>query len=50
MGGYFKLGASVASSEFVSGFRLKLMYISLIESIGSSLTYLHGFPLLVLLP
>ena len=46
----FKLGASVASSEFVSGFRLKLMYISLIENIGSSLTYLHSFQLFVLLP
>ena len=46
----FKLGASVASSEFVSGFRLKLMYISLIENIGSSITHLHGFQLLVLLP
>ena len=36
--------------NFVSGFRLELMYISLIESIRSSLTYLHGFQLLVLLP
>ena len=36
--------------NFVSGFGLELMYISLIESIKSSLTYLHGFQLLVLLP
>ena len=35
--------------NFVSGFRLELMYISLIESIRSSLTHLHGFHLLVLL-
>ena len=34
--------------NFVSGFRLKLMYISLIKSIRSSLTHLHGFQLLVL--
>ena len=36
--------------NFVSGFRLELMYISLIVSIRSSLTHLHGFQLLVLLP
>ena len=36
--------------NFVSGFRLKLMYISLIASIRSILTHLHGFQLLVLLP
>ena len=36
--------------NFVSRFRLELMYISLIENIRSSLTYLHGFQLLVLLP
>ena len=35
--------------NFVSEFRLELMYISLIESIRSSLTHLHGFQL-VLLP
>ena len=46
----FKLGASAAASEFVSGFRLELMYISLIESIRSSFTHLHGIQLLVLLP
>ena len=33
--------------NFVSGFRLELMYISLIESIRSSLTHLHGFQMLV---
>ena len=37
----FKLGASAAASEFVSGFRLELMYISLIVSIRSNLTHLH---------
>ena len=36
--------------NFVIDFRLELMYISLIESIRSSLTHLHGFQLLVLLP
>ena len=36
--------------NFVIGFRLELMYISLIKSIRSSLTHLHGFQLLVLLP
>ena len=46
----FKLSASDAASDFVSGFRLELMYISLIESIRSSLTHLHGFQLFVLLP
>ena len=35
---------------FVSGFSLQLMYISLMVSIRSSLTHLHGFQLLVLLP
>ena len=35
--------------NFVSGFRLELMYISLIENIRSSLIHLHGFQLLVLL-
>ena len=46
----FKLGASAAASEFVSGFRLELMYISIIENIRSSLIHHHGFQLLVLLP
>ena len=36
--------------NFVSGFRLGLMYISLIENIRSSLIHLQGFQLLVLLP
>ena len=36
--------------NFLSRFRLELMYISLIKSIRSSLTHLHGFLLLVLLP
>ena len=36
--------------NFVSGFRLELMCISLIESIRSSFTHLHGIQLLVLLP
>ena len=36
--------------NFASGFRLELMYISLIVSIRSSFTHLHGFQLLVLLP
>ena len=36
--------------NFVSGFRLELMYIFLILSIRSNLTHLHGFQQLVLLP
>ena len=36
--------------NFVSGFRLELTHIFLKESIRSSLTYLHGFQMLVLLP
>ena len=35
--------------NFVSGFRFELMYVSLIVSIRSSLTHLHGYQLLVLL-
>ena len=36
--------------SFASWFRFELMYISLVESISSSLIYLHGFQLLVQLP
>ena len=36
--------------NFVSGFRLESLYISLIISIRPSFTHLHGFQLLVLLP
>ena len=36
--------------NFVSGFRLELMYISLVENIRLSLTHVHGFQLLVQLP
>ena len=36
--------------NFVSGLRLELMYVSLIETIRSSLNHLHGYQLLVLLP
>ena len=35
--------------NFVSGFRLELMYISFIENIRSCLIHLHSFQLLVLL-
>ena len=45
-----KLGTSAAASEFFEWFKLELMHISLIISIRSSLTHLHGFQLLVLLP
>ena len=45
----FKLGASAAAREFLSGFRFELMYISLIENVRSNLTHLHGFQLFVLL-
>ena len=46
----FKLKASAAVSEFCEWLRLELMYIFLIVSIRSNLTYLHGFQQLVLLP
>ena len=36
--------------NFASGFKLELMYISLIEGIRSSFTYLHGFQQNLLLP
>ena len=36
--------------NFVSGFKLELMYTSLTVSIRSSLTHFHGFQLLVLVP
>ena len=36
--------------NFVGRLKLELLYISLIENIRSSLTYLHCFQLLVLLP
>ena len=45
----FKLSASAAASEFCES-RLELMYISFIVSIRSSLTHLHGFQQLVMLP
>ena len=45
----FKLSGSTTASEFCEWVQVELMYISLIKSIRSSLTYLHGFQLLVLL-
>ena len=45
----FKLGASAVLVNFVSGFRLELMYISLIISIRSNLTHRYGFQQLMLL-
>ena len=42
--------ASVAASEFCEWIRLELMHISLIISIRSSLTHIHSFQLLLLLP
>ena len=36
--------------NFVSGFTLELMYISLVVSIRSNLTHPHGFQQLALLP
>ena len=35
---------------YVSGFRLELIYISLVVNIRSSLSHLHGFQLFVLQP
>ena len=46
----FKLVLLLLLVNFVTGFRLELMYISLIKSIRSSLSHLHAFQLLVLLP
>ena len=49
-GGTLNLVLLLLLVNFVSGFRLELMYISLIVSIRSNLTHLHGFQQLVLLP
>ena len=46
----FKLRTSAAVSEFCEWVQVGMMYISLIVSIKSSLTRLHGFQLLVQLP
>ena len=46
----FKLVLLLLLVNFVSGFRLGLMYIFLIVNIKSSLVYPHGFQLLVPLP
>ena len=46
----FKLGLLLLLVSFVSGFRLELMYVSLIENVRSNLTHLHGFQPLLLLP
>ena len=44
---YLNLVLLLLLVNFVSGVRLKLMYISLIENIRSSLIHLHGFQLVV---
>ena len=49
MGRYFSTLLLLLLVNFVSGSRLELMSISLIENIRSSITHLHGFQLLVLL-
>ena len=46
----FKLGASVAGTDFVSRSWLELMNLSLIENMRSSIFHLNGFWQLVLLP
>ena len=46
----FELSASAAASGFCEWVQLELMYISLIKSIRSNLTHLHGFQQFVLLP
>ena len=48
MVGYLKLGNSAVASEFCERVQVGIN-ISLIVSIKSSLTHLHGFQLLVLL-
>ena len=45
----FKLGASLLLLNFVIGFRLASVDISLVEKIRSRLIHLHAFQLLVLL-
>ena len=49
MGTFFKLSASAVASKFCEFVQLELMYISLIVSIKSNLTHVHGFQQLVLL-
>ena len=46
----FNVSAFAAASKFWFGYRLQLMYIYLIENMRPSLTHLHGFQLLLLLP
>ena len=43
LGGYLYTLFLLLLVNFVSGFKLELMYISIVESIRSSLTHLHGF-------
>ena len=45
----FKLSASAAATEFFEWVQVGLIYVSLIESIRSSRTHLHGFQLPLLL-
>ena len=46
----FKISSLLLLENFVSAFRLELMYISFIVSTRSSPTHLYGFQQLVLLP
>ena len=46
----FKLGASAAASEFCEWVLVGIDVENFIKNIRSSLTHLHGFQLLVLLP
>ena len=46
----FKFGASAGAGESCWWIQVELMYISLTENIRSSLTHLHGFQQIVLLP
>ena len=46
----FKLSASAAASEFCEWVQAGIFVLSPVENIRSSLTHLHGFHLLVLLP
>ena len=48
--GIFNLGVSAAASGFCEWVQVGMMYLSLIENIQSSLTHLHGFQMLMLLP
>ena len=50
MGGYLSSVLLLLQVNYVSGFMLELMCITLIENIRSNVNHLYGFQLLLLLP